>query len=78
MKRLSIVLFFALLGFGAWGWFRLNQPEPPMALTEPLRIDQGEIQGGVDPDNPLGVGALTFLFVVLCLPLTEQKTQKNT
>ena len=52
MKRLSIVLFFALLGFGAWGWFRLNQPEPPMALTEPLRIDQGEIQGGVDPDNP--------------------------
>ena len=52
MKRLSIVLFFALLGLGAWGWFRLNQPEPPMILTEPLRIDQGEIQGGIDPDNP--------------------------
>ena len=52
MKRLSIVLFFALLGLGAWGWFRLNQPEPPMVLTEPLRIDQGEIQGGINPDNP--------------------------
>ena len=52
MKRLSIVLFFAPLGLGAWGWFRLNQPEPPMVLTEPLRIDQGEIQGGINPDNP--------------------------
>lgn len=52
MKRLSIVFFFALLGSGAWVWFRMNQPEPPMALTEPLRIDQGEIQGGVDLDNP--------------------------
>lgn len=52
MKRLSIVLFFALLGLGVWGWLRINQPEPPMALTEALRIDQGEIRGGVDPDNP--------------------------
>ena len=51
MKRLSIVLFFALLGLGVWGWLRINQPEPPMALTEALRIDQGEIRGGVDPDT---------------------------
>jgi len=52
MKRVSIVLFFALVGLGVWGWLRINQPEPPMELTSALRIDQGEIVGGIDPDNP--------------------------
>ena len=52
MKRLSIVLFFLLLGAGIWGWVRMNQPEEPMLVTEPLRIHQGVITGGIDRDNP--------------------------
>ncbi|MEH6411583.1 MAG: carboxylesterase family protein [Hyphomonas sp.] len=52
MKRLSIVLFFALAGGLAWGWFKLNQPAEPMEMAEPLRIEQGVVIGGIDPDNP--------------------------
>ena len=52
MKRVSIVVFFVLLGAAVWGWFQLNQPKEPMAQTEPLRINQGVITGGIDADNP--------------------------
>lgn len=52
MKRLSIVLFFLLVGAGIWGWVQLNQPDEPMQATEPLRIHQGVITGGLDRDNP--------------------------
>ncbi|MBU2143678.1 MAG: carboxylesterase family protein [Alphaproteobacteria bacterium] len=52
MKRLSIVLFFVLVAGVAWGWFRLNQPAAPLERTEPLRIQQGVIIGGIDHDNP--------------------------
>lgn len=52
MRRLSIVLFFALAGGLAWGWFKLNQPAEPMEMSEPLRIDQGVVIGGIDHDNP--------------------------
>ncbi|WP_158535264.1 carboxylesterase/lipase family protein [Hyphomonas pacifica] len=49
---MSIVVFFVLLAAGVLGWFQLNKPEEPMAQTEPLRIDQGVITGGIDRDNP--------------------------
>ena len=52
MKRLSIVLFFLLIGAGVWGWFKLTAPEKPLALAEPLRINQGVVLGGIDADNP--------------------------
>lgn len=52
MKRLSIVLFFALAGGLAWGWFKMNQPVEPMEMAEPLRIEQGVVIGGIDHDNP--------------------------
>lgn len=52
MKRLSIVLFFILAGGLALGWFKLNQPAAPLEMTEPLRIAQGVVIGGIDPDNP--------------------------
>lgn len=52
MKRLSIVLFFALAAGLAWGWFKMNQPAEPMEMAEPLRIEQGVVIGGIDHDNP--------------------------
>lgn len=52
MKRLSIVLFFALAAGLAWGWFKMNQPAEPMEMAEPLRIGQGVVIGGIDHDNP--------------------------
>jgi len=51
MKRVSIILFFLLLGAVAWGWFKFNAPAKPLALAEPLRINQGVILGGVDASN---------------------------
>ena len=51
MKRLSIILFFLLIGAGVWGWFKLTAPDKPLALAEPLRINQGVVLGGIDSDN---------------------------
>lgn len=51
MKRLSIFLFFVLIGAGIWGWFRLTAPPKPLELAEPLRINQGIILGGIDTDD---------------------------
>ncbi len=51
MKRLSIFLFFLLIVAGAWGWFKLTAPAKPLALAEPLRINQGLVLGGIDADN---------------------------
>ena len=51
MKRLSIILFFLLIAAGVWGWFKLTAPAKPLALAEPLRINQGLVLGGIDPDN---------------------------
>lgn len=51
MKRLSIVLFFLLIGAGVWGWFKMTAPAKPLELAAPLRIDQGIVLGGIDPDD---------------------------
>jgi len=51
MKRLSIVLFFLLIGAGVWGWFKMTAPAKPLELAPPLRIDQGIVLGGIDPDD---------------------------
>jgi para-nitrobenzyl esterase len=51
MKRLSIILFFLLVAAGVWGWFQLTAPAKPLALAEPLRINQGLVLGGIDPGN---------------------------
>lgn len=51
MRRLSIVLFFILLVAATYGWFALRQPPKPMDISEPVRIHQGIVIGGIDRDN---------------------------
>lgn len=51
MRRLSIVLFFLLLAAAAYGWFALRKPPKPMEMSEPVRIHQGIVVGGIDHDN---------------------------
>lgn len=51
MRRLSIVLFFLLLIGGVYGWFAFRQPPKPMEMSEPVRIHQGIVVGGIDRDN---------------------------
>ncbi len=52
MRRLSIVIFFFLAAAAAYGWFALRQPAKPMDISEPVRIHQGIVVGGIDRDNP--------------------------
>ena len=52
MRRLSIVLFFILLAAAGWGWYSLRKPPAPMEMSEPVRIHQGVVIGGIDRDNP--------------------------
>ena len=52
MRRLSIVLFFLLLAGAIYGWFALRQPPKAMDISEPVRIHQGIVVGGIDRDNP--------------------------
>lgn len=52
MRRFSIVLLFILLAGAAYGWYALRKPPKPMEMSEPVRIHQGVVIGGVDRDNP--------------------------
>lgn len=52
MRRFSIVLLFILIAAGAYGWYTLRKPPKPMDMSEPVRIHQGVVIGGVDHDNP--------------------------
>jgi para-nitrobenzyl esterase len=52
MRRISIVLFFILAAAAAYGWFALRQPPKPMEISEPVRIHQGIVIGGIDRENP--------------------------
>jgi len=51
MRRLSIVLFFILAAAAAYGWFTLRQPPKPLEISEPVRIHQGIVIGGIDRHN---------------------------
>ena len=51
MRLLSIVVFFLLLAGAAYGWFALRQPPKPMDISEPVRIHQGIVIGGIDREN---------------------------
>ncbi|MEQ9505802.1 MAG: carboxylesterase family protein [Hyphomonas sp.] len=51
MRRLSIVVFFLLVVAGIYGWFALRQPPKPMDISEPVRIHQGIVIGGIDREN---------------------------
>jgi para-nitrobenzyl esterase len=53
MRRLSIVLFFLVAVAAAYGWFALRQPPKPMEISEPVRIHQGIVVGGINRDNPV-------------------------
>ena len=51
MKRLfAIILLLLVIGIG-WFWIASNSTQEPMTPTEPLRINQGIITGGIDPSN---------------------------
>ena len=52
MRRLSIVIFFIVAALAAYGWFTLRQPPKPMEISEPVRIHQGIVVGGIDRENP--------------------------
>ncbi len=52
MRAFGIVVFFLLAIGSAVGWFVLRQPAKPMDMSEPVRIHQGIVIGGVDRDNP--------------------------
>ena len=52
MRRFSIVLLFILIAGAAYGWYALRKPPKPMEMSEPVRIHQGVVIGGVDRDNP--------------------------
>jgi para-nitrobenzyl esterase len=52
MRRLSIVLFFLVAVAAAYGWFALRQPPKPMEISEPVRIHQGIVVGGINRENP--------------------------
>jgi len=52
MRRLSIVLFCLVAVAAAYGWFALRQPPKPMEISEPVRIHQGIVVGGINRDNP--------------------------
>ena len=52
MRRLSIVLFFVVAVAAAYGWFALRQPPSPMDISEPVRIHQGIVVGGINRENP--------------------------
>jgi para-nitrobenzyl esterase len=51
MRRLSIVIFFIVTALAAYGWFALRQPPKPMEISEPVRIHQGIVIGGIDREN---------------------------
>ncbi len=51
MRRLSIVLFFVLVVAAIYGWLALRQPPKPMDISEPVRIHQGIVIGGIDREN---------------------------
>ncbi|MBY9067932.1 carboxylesterase family protein [Hyphomonas sp. WL0036] len=52
MRRFSIVLLFIVLAGAAYGWFALRKPPKPMEMSEPVRIHQGVVIGGLDRENP--------------------------
>ena len=52
MRRLSIVIFFVVVALAAYGWFAFRQPPKPMEISEPVRIHQGIVIGGIDRENP--------------------------
>ena len=52
MRRIILVLFFILLIGGIYGWFALRQPPKPLEISEPVRIHQGIVIGGIDRDDP--------------------------
>jgi para-nitrobenzyl esterase len=46
------VIFFIVAALAAYGWFALRQPPKPMEISEPVRIHQGIVIGGIDRENP--------------------------
>ena len=51
MRRFGLIVLFILLAAGAYGWYALRKPPKPMEMSEPVRIHQGVVIGGVDRNN---------------------------
>ena len=51
MRRFGLIVLFILLAGAAYGWYALRKPPKPMEMSEPVRIHQGVVIGGLDRDN---------------------------
>ncbi|MFN3609954.1 MAG: carboxylesterase/lipase family protein [Hyphomonas sp.] len=52
MRRFGLIVLFILLAGAAYGWYALRKPPKPMEMSEPVRIHQGVVIGGLDRNNP--------------------------
>lgn len=52
MRRFGLIVLFILLAGAAYGWYALRKPPKPMDMSEPVRIHQGVVIGGLDRANP--------------------------
>ncbi len=52
MKRFALVFLVLAIGALAYGYYQITKAPPPLEPGAVIRIGQGEIQGGIDRNNP--------------------------
>lgn len=52
MKRFILIVLALIIGACAYGYHQFSKAPPPLETGAILRIGQGEIQGGIDRNNP--------------------------
>lgn len=52
MRRILVFVLILLAASGGAVWFMLGRGPAALEMSEPVRIHQGIVIGGIDPDNP--------------------------
>jgi para-nitrobenzyl esterase len=52
MRRLGLLIFVLLAALAVYGWLTFRPSPRPMEISEPVRIHQGIVIGGIDRENP--------------------------